>query len=60
MFDLTFYLEQLRSKDCTLQFASAEYWFAVVGMSENYIDSSARVRSDRARPVTSRPHYRVN
>lgn len=31
-----------------LQFASAECWFAVVDMLENYTDSSARVRSDRA------------
>lgn len=42
------------------QFAFAEYWFAVVGILENYTDSSVRVRSDRARPVTSRPRYKVN
>lgn len=42
------------------RFASAEYWFVVVGMWENYTDSSVQVRSDRARPVTSRPRYKVN
>lgn len=51
-------LEKFRSTDRMQQFA--EYWFAVVGILENYTDSSVRVRSDRARPVTSRPRYKVN
>lgn len=42
------YLEKFQNMDRMLQFASAECWFAAVDMSENYIDSSARVRSDKA------------
>lgn len=42
------YLEKFRNMDRMPQFASAECWFVVVDMSENYIGSSARVHSDRA------------